>query len=101
MWVVKDTAMLAQYGFKIEKHYDEDTQEYIGSSWQRIVISEFMRTIYLEVYEDDVKFDGAVTESDHRVYLEDTFESIEDEKWQYAVPILSKLYQEGIIEWRK
>lgn len=101
-WVVKDTAKLSAYGFKIERHYNDDnTDEYIGSCWSKIVMTEFFRTVWLEVFEDDVGVDGSITEADHRLYLEDTNESIDDEKWQYALPTLSKLYQEGVIEWRK
>lgn len=99
-WIVKDTSKLASYGFTLEKHYDDDG-EYLGSSWNCIALNKaYLRTVWLEIPEEDVMDDESIKEAEHRVYVEDTFEYVDDEKWQYALPLLSKLLQGGVIEWQ-
>lgn len=102
MWIVKDTSKLEGYGFTLVHPYEEAQNL---TSWQKTV-HQFqyagmkLRTVYLDVPQIDETEDGGIIEARHKLYLEDTSPSAEDEAWEYALPTIAKMHQDGVIEWR-
>lgn len=104
MWIVKDTSKLEGYGFTLVHPYDDEEAQNL-TSWHKTV-HQFqyagltLRTVYLGVPQIDENEGGELVEARHRMYLEDTSPSIEDEAWEYALPTIAKMHQDGVIEWQ-
>lgn len=95
-WIVKDTSVLAKYGFKLEQPYDEDDR--ITAWTYRIALP--LELFWVEVMQDDVDNKDNVVEAVHEVTLERSTAYSIDTEWKYYLPILAKLYNDGVLEWR-
>lgn len=96
-WVVKDTSLLKDYGFNLEPVIDEDSRV---KAWVYEITVLPLETLWIEVMETDVLEEtDEVIEMKHEVSLERASGFSINEVWQYFLPKLTELYNDGVIEW--
>lgn len=96
-WVVKDTSLLKDYGFRLEEVYDEEPRI---TAWQYDIPFSPFEKIWIEVMENDVLEEtDEVIEIKHEVELMRASAFSIDECWEFFLPKLAELYNDGVIEW--
>lgn len=94
-WIVKDTSKLKDYGFSLERPYEENDAYTEWNYTVRWGLDEF----FISVPETDVGEDGSPVEAVHSIYLDRGSGFSIGLEWGVFLPKLVELYTNGLLEW--
>ena len=95
-WVVKDTSVLKKYKFELESIYDEDERI---KAWVYEIPVPFEKW-WVEVMETDVDDNDKEIEAIHEVSCHRASAFVEQDDWEYFLPVLAALWADGVLEWQ-